>query len=366
MKRATALLLLVFILVLPMIQSNSKSELASSYHPRSANPVVPNRLASSVGNSVPISSCGVLDSPGTTYVLSNDIRGGGGIGEPNACILITQNGITLNLNGFRVESNINGIIVKASHDEVKGPGTIASFGIGNGLTIVNGSNNKVHDVSVSYGFVGIHVFNSNNNLITNNNITNIGFFGISVFNSTGNILSGNTITESGTILPLILMGAGIALQTASQTVVVRNKADGNGNGIFIDEKSGRTLVAFNQFSNNNQSGIVSFAGSSTILGNLADDNGINGISVAASSNILGFNTADNNAERGIGLGNLCSGITTATSSPSGNNNRIIGNTAQGNSIDYFWDSQGTGNLWAFNQNDNQSIPLTPPTAPLQC
>src|SRR5215510_2976509 len=104
MKRATALLLLVFMLVVPTIQSNSKSEFLSSYHPNSANPVVPPRNASH-GSSVPISSCGVLDSPGTTYSLSNDISGGLPSGPGiNTCFLITQNGITLNLNGFRIDA----------------------------------------------------------------------------------------------------------------------------------------------------------------------------------------------------------------------------------------------------------------------
>ncbi len=123
-------------------------------------------------------------------------------------------------------------------------------------------------------------------------------------------------------------------------------------------------MTLNRFSSNTQSGIASLSGSNIILGNEASNNGANGITVSGSSNILVSNTANGNAQRGIGLGNVCTGL--RESIPSGNDNKIIANTARQNAVDFFWDQHGTGNIWVSNSNDAQPVPLTPPTASLQC
>ncbi len=122
---------------------------------------------SSGGTGVSVSSCRVLDSPGTTYVRSNNIGGGGVSAGPgiDACIVIAQDGITLNLNGFRIDGSSNTIVVKAGHSEVDGPGTITAYSLGPAVTIVNGSSNRVKDVTLTLSFLGINVLNSNNNWI---------------------------------------------------------------------------------------------------------------------------------------------------------------------------------------------------------
>lgn len=154
------------------------------------------------------------------------------------------------------------------------------------------------------------------------------------------------------------------LTDAPHSIVVRNIVDRVGNGIVLDSTSGRSIIAGNQFSFNLQSGLVAFSGSNIILLNRANNNTVNGFSVAGSSNILFLNKANYNGQRGIGLDNVCPA--SGASFPSGNGNILIRNVAKNNSIDFFWDGQGIGNLWLFDVNNLQRVPTTPPTAPIQC
>ncbi len=112
--------------------------------------------------SMPISSCGTLDIPGETYILTTDLTSTG------TCFTITARGITLDGNGHTItgSDSLWGVNVRE---------------YATGVTVKN--------MNISGFNTGIYVTASDAHVI-GNTITNMGWSGITVSNSCG-----VTITE---------------------------------------------------------------------------------------------------------------------------------------------------------------------------
>ncbi len=312
---------------------------------------------------IPLSSCKLLNTPGANYVLEGNLTGREGFFDDlPVCILISADAVKLNLNGFSIVSDGNGIVVNASNDVITGPGTVSTLLGRTDIIIENGSQTTVRSLTLGLGLVGINATDSAGDLFENNNIASVANYGIFVNGGDGTRIIRNNITANPLIShPANLMG--ISLSSSPHSLVLDNTVERAGTGIFLDGLSGHSLIGWNDLSFNAWSGLVSLSSSTMILANTFDANAY-GVQVAGSSSLVAFNQADNNILRGIALGNVCQG--NQPSVESGNNNLIVLNEAKGTFPAFFWDGQGTGDKWILNSDSGQPIPLTPPTAPLEC
>ena len=105
--------------------------------------------------SMPISSCGTLDIPGETYVLSKDLTSSG------TCFTITARGITLDGNGHTLtgSDSLYGVNVRnyASGTTVK---NMNISGFGTGIYVTASDVHVIGNTVANIGWAGIIVMNS--------------------------------------------------------------------------------------------------------------------------------------------------------------------------------------------------------------
>jgi parallel beta-helix repeat protein len=177
-------------------------------------------VSSGSGSAItPVTSCGTLNIPGETYVLSNDITASG------TCLTISANGITLDGNGH----------------------TITGSGTGYGvLLFFSQTDVTIKNLNVENFLFGIYLHNSRGNTLTDNTLSN-NKFGIYLAHSNGNILTGNNVSNN--------VNYGIKLHVSSSNTISDNTANSNNYGIHIDFISSSNTLTGNTISNNNQYGI---------------------------------------------------------------------------------------------------------------
>jgi parallel beta-helix repeat protein len=233
-----------------------------------------------------------------------------------------------------------------------GPGTVTNYADGVGIASGSGSTVKGVDIlsNVCCAGDGIYIGSpstSDGNHIEGNTISSNAGSGIEVANGRGNEIIGNVIR--GQMTPNT--AAGILVSNGPGSIIKRNMVTGNSNGLLLGASSSFSTIIANDFSFSTQSGAVIYSGFNTILRNLVSNNTFSGISVAASGNVLRGNTADGNKRSGIALGDVCVG------GISGNDNLIRGNRARFNVVDFFWDGQGTGNIWSHDTATTRNTPI---------
>jgi parallel beta-helix repeat protein len=129
------------------------------------------------------------------------------------------------------------IIVEKDNVVVDGAGyTLQGTGNGKGITLTARSNVTVRNLEIKAFTQGVAIYNSSNNLTSENNITNTQL-GIVLDKASNNIVSRNHILENKMAsktepLQTILPG-GIFLNDATNNTISRNYLINNGNGIVL-------------------------------------------------------------------------------------------------------------------------------------
>ena len=212
-----------------------------------------------------------------------------------------------------------------------------SVGDAGQVILINCEYIQVEDQNLSHADVGIILWNTNNTLMSGNDITN-NVYGILLQSSSNNIISGNNITNS--------YSYGIWLRDSSNyTISGNNITNSLMAGVLIEYSSHSNIVG-NSIKNNEYYGIqVHGSADNTISGNSITANKRDGIWLHyhSSNNIIFGNSIKNNSN-GISL------------SYSSNNNSIyhnnfIDNTKQAlvsESYNNLWDDgyPSGGNYWS--------------------
>jgi len=271
----------------------------------------------------PITGCGTINSPGY-YVLQNNLSASG------TCITITSGGSnsTLDCNGK----------------------TITGSGSGYGIYLTSATGVTIKNCVVkNFGDDAIQLYDSSNNIITNNNVTLSGS-GIRITHfSNNNTITGNNATNNTGYYGIL-----IEYYSNNNVVAGNNASSNNWDGIRLYLYACNNNIANNIVVSNNHLGISLFSGSSnnTITGNTASSNGWSGIYLESSSNnIITGNTVSSNGGNG-NQANLYgwNGIYIKSYST---NNIITGNNASSNGwngirIDYSDNNNITGNTVSSN------------------
>jgi hypothetical protein len=210
---------------------------------------------------------------GLSYRLTGDLQIPN---EGTTGILISANGISVDLNGFA----IRGVTLCFGS-----PPTCAPLGIGDGVAITTG---PFQGIEVRNGIV-MNMGNAGLALGGGARVENVRAIrngGVGIGTSFASVVTGCAAVRNG--------GEGISVGRGS-TVSASTASSNGGNGIFSD--AGSTISTCSAYNNNN-TGIYTGTGS-TVRDNLANNNGDDGIYGSAGSTMRG-NSASGNANRGIG------------------------------------------------------------------
>ncbi len=191
-------------------------------------------LAGEVGAITSVSSCGTLDTPGATYVLSNDISATG------TCFTITADDITLDGNGFTIT----------------GSGT--DYGAGYGVYLSGRTGVTITNLTIKNFYEGINLQSSSNNDVINNDVISNGAIGIMIrWGSDNNNIIGNNVelTEGYDYGMGASYGVGIWVSSSVNNDILDNNVTNNRAGILI-EFSSQNNIADNNASFNEVEGIV--------------------------------------------------------------------------------------------------------------
>jgi parallel beta-helix repeat protein len=126
--------------------------------------------------------------------------------------------------------------------------TLQGAGDGTGLNLSNRNNVTVRKVQVTNFAYGIYLYKSNDNIVTENNLTGNVWRGISVSNSSSNTISKNLIVDNGQ--------KGIFLWISNTTTIASNNVSNNlEDGISIGYSCFYNTIANNTVSSNSYAGI---------------------------------------------------------------------------------------------------------------
>ena len=267
-----------------------------------------------------ISSCGILNIAGETFILNQNISTSG------TCFTIEADDITLDGNGFTITGDGTGVGVELSFRTgvtVKNL-TIVSFdrgmrgifgglpggnsitgntisGNSAGIDFNGGVNNSIigNTVSGNASNEGISLNGGENNSIIGNIVTDNVSGGITISSSNGNIITGNTVSGNS---------AGIVIVSSNNNDISNNDLPNNaGTGIRFTASSNNN-ISNNSISNTNNAGIsLHQSNSNSISGNTVS--GISGIGIRL------FTPAENNQ---IFNNNFIDNISQAEDSDEGN------------------------------------------------
>ncbi|MFH1711173.1 MAG: NosD domain-containing protein [Nanoarchaeota archaeon] len=299
------------------------------------------------GGAEEIVSCTRITESGN-YILAKDILDTSGISpDSKGCIEIQEDDVSLDCQGFKIESNRYSGIYSSKKNTVitncnikmtnpKGTG-------GNGIMLENSEDSKILGNNVSISAGGIVLKSSKNNLLKKNRVSGSNFKAFYLEYSNDNTLEDNYASGGY---------HGYAFYGSDYNALIRNTASGNNIGLYATgsditanpSKTGSDFNVYkdNTFSNNNygmwnanshnnnftnnSANLNSVSGiyiirsrNNNIIDNVANMNKGGGIALTGSSNnLIKSNTANNNLQYGIGI----------TSSSSGN--LIKSNTANNN------------------------------------
>ena len=347
------------------------------------HPSIPLAPAIPISDSAQSSNTFYIGSSNTIY-----IRPDGSIDPSTAPIKQVGNVYTLtdniaNNNGTAIEVQKDNIVIDGAGYTLQGPGTpfplTDELTGGNGIVISNGNNVTVENFLITNALVGIELENSANSQLIQNNVTTYTYEnGVDVFNSSNNVISNNSIVSYASLDGC--QNNGLDLSNSFNNTVSRNNVVGSWIGISLGSTnncvvSGNSVTLSctgiglfasdaNQVSGNNVFGTVEAisagdypdSGTGITIYDKADYNQVYGNTITNNGNGMDVwfgssnNTIyDNNFEKNqFGQVNL--------SSESGAGN--------------FWDNGTVGNYWSdyhgqgtyvIDQNNVDYHPLTHPT-----
>lgn len=201
------------------------------------------------------------------------------------CYFLEASEDAITIGGFVTDSKITGNIVDTTlHDD-----GINIGGSGNEVTRVLVSGNTVYNAATD----GIHISSGSNHItITNNNIYN-SLSGIGIFNSQDNIISGNQIYNCGD-------GIATKNDTASALMITNNLIDtttniGTGHGIWLAHSSSDCIVTNNLLKDieSASTAILVTSGTDQLVANNIINGALTGIDINVTRAFVTGNTFQN-------------------------------------------------------------------------
>ena len=249
-------------------------------------------------------------------------------------------GICVGVTPISEDGTVNKVVEGVTVEDL----TVTGFG-GSGMFFFGTDQGKVQDVhAVSNGFYGIFFNNSTHGVVRDNVATGNAEAGIYY----GHIADADAWITDNTVRD---NGNGIFVRDAIDGNVLDNTSTGNCIGILILNTGGgpgndHWLIKGNDADRNNK----------TCPGSQGPPTAGLGIVIASASfitvrdNSVEGNTASANPiGMGAGIGLISFGIPES-------NNTITDNRVENNSVDLFWDTQGSGNTFTDNDCDTSAIP----------
>ena len=259
----------------------------------------------------------------------------------------------LNLNGHSIigSGTGSGITIRLGNGAVtvKGPGQITNFGTG--INIDSRDNLLIHDLNLNQNTTGIYMYRSSPSPSEETNVFNNTILGGGTGQVGIYVLGSNVHVYQNTIVGHSVVG--IAVGPENHPLIEENVITQNQAGIIETATSDYACFTLrsNRIVNNKANGFEAPARISplslsplypmgpcfAIEGNDISSNGGSGIVVVGRYDVLiRDNMVRNNQINGISL-----------TGPYGSN-QVIGNRAQDNGIDLFWDSASSDNCWSQN------------------
>jgi parallel beta-helix repeat protein len=338
---------------------------------------------------VPISAG--AQSSNTVYIRPSNtiyIRPDGSIDPSTSPIKQVGNIYTLtdniaSNNGTAIEVQKDNIIVDGADYTLQVPGTQRSLTDaltgGIGIVISNGNNVTVENFLITHALVGIELENTANIKLIQNNITTYSYENaIDVFNSSNNVISNNNIVSYANLDGC--QNSGVDLSNSFNNTVSKNNLVGSWIGIYLGDTNS-SVVSGNSVTQS-CTGIGLFASDA----NQVFGNNVFGTIEAIShgdypdsgTGITLYDKADYNQVYGNNLLNNGYGVNVWFSSA---NNTIYDNNFEKNKfgqvnllnesrVSNFWDNGTIGNYWSdyqgqgtyvIDQNNVDYHPLTHPT-----
>ena len=184
----------------------------------------------------------------------------------------------------------------------------------------------VQNKEITNTYIGIILINTDNSLISKNNINTNKENGIDLYLSNNNIISENTINSNNV--------SGINIRRSSYNSISSNYLSDNDNGINLLNSPDDNTIDGNTINSNNFYGIIiSNSDNNIITGNTIDSNGGDGIWLKTSD----FNTIDSNniLKNTIGFRNL----------DLGSYGNIIYHNNFVDNVENAYDNSDMGNTW---------------------
>jgi len=220
-----------------------------------------------------------------SFTQGNGVVGGSGTKEDPYIIELWEINATGYEFGIHIENTTAYFIIRNS--KIYGANRGEERWKGNGIYFLNVKNGKIENCQISGNRErGIFLYNSSNNVISNNIISNNNM-GIYLENSPNNVLSGNTV-EMNIRYGIYLMRSfsnivsdnvikkdglyGIRIYFSSNNNVSGNIIESNGRGIFLDKASNNNILN-NAIEANNSEGIALWRSTSNaIFANIIEKN----------------------------------------------------------------------------------------------
>lgn len=157
-----------------------------------------------------------------------------------------------------------------------------------GIKLDQSSRNTISGNSCSNSSFGIHLLeNSTHNTLSDNICTSNSSYGVYLSNSAQNTLSGNTCGPDN--------DNGIRLFSSYENTLSNNTCNDNMQGIFVFNASDHNVVSNNTCSNNSIGIYLQLSNNNTVSGNTCMSNNLRGIGISsASSNTFVANTLSSN------------------------------------------------------------------------
>ena len=156
-----------------------------------------------------------------------------------------------------------------------------------GIYLSQANYGNISDNNISYNGDGIWLWNSNNNIITDNIANSNGNYGIYLFSISDNNTIINNMVNFNNV-------SGIELWGSNNNMIANNNASGNDRGLYLWDSSENTLSGNNADSNKNY-GFYLLMGGNNILQSNANSNNNYGIYLDKSrNNRLQNNTLSSN------------------------------------------------------------------------
>jgi parallel beta-helix repeat protein len=316
-----------------------------------------------------VTVCSVLDTPGETYVLANDLSGATTSAAPfsgMACVKITASDVTLDCAGHTITNDGTGgdtygiLTTGPLHDiTITNCAGISRYTLGVQAYLTDDS--VIADSNAFDNVIGFFLYSSSRSTLTNNHAANpsIDFYvnagaGNSLISNSGRAFS--LYASSSNVLRDNL-GTSFSLRGSSGNELTSNEVPTGNNGFFVGDgfalsDSSNNVLANNSAAHANIGFSILGSSGNTLAGNTASKN-IHGFRLAGTSTgnaFLDNHAVDNSANGFLVFNGFVSSFTNNVVSGNGGDgfqlaggafNSFTGNSVSGNSANGFFISGST-------------------------